>query len=539
MAASTIGGPRPTWTNDTGTAASPAADGTILNNARLQADVYDQVDELFAGAGAWATLTFGGLIAAEGFGTHTFSAGGTGANSLAVRNTTSGTGNSAQVLVGNNSSASLGALYALSSAYTTSGQYVAGTFLVEASGAAGLGISAANAAGVIDLWTAGVKRGTVTAAGLLTWHTAGINLFSASTSGGNVLNVRNTNTTGGAYGAVWVGNDTSASIGAVEAYAAATGTSDYVRANGVALLSAGAGGLAIGAVNAAGVISFHVGGNAEDHRMHASGGVSFGDTTDPGSTNIRVAGTATIIGGFTTTIYINDTANAQMTLGLTINQGANDNEALALKSSDVAHGVTTYAEADTYLQILKYHATAGGALIRGFTDTGSGPGVGVLGVSGDNITHDGTAEGSVVVTGATGTGTSYTDKVSDANVFIVRNNATNKMIVDGDGDVHLDGTSNNNVWDDHDDIQLIAGLRGAMTGGQRFARFIDRARPVLEESRVLSHGGFLSIKGAFGLTWDALRMEAMVSRALVEVLTPDQQERFATALVKQRELLSA
>src|SRR3990167_7980648 len=47
------------------------------------------------------------------------------------------------------------------------------------------------------------------------------------------------------------------------------------------------------------------------------------------------------------TCYINDEANANVTLGLTINQGANDDQILALKSSDVAHGVTAIAETDT------------------------------------------------------------------------------------------------------------------------------------------------------------------------------------------------
>lgn len=37
---------RATWTDDSGTPAAPAGDGTIINNARLQADVYDKIDGL-------------------------------------------------------------------------------------------------------------------------------------------------------------------------------------------------------------------------------------------------------------------------------------------------------------------------------------------------------------------------------------------------------------------------------------------------------------------------------------------------------------
>src|SRR5262245_15304999 len=103
MAATTI--TRATWTNDTGSAAAPNADGTILNNTRLQNDIYAKIDEMFAGAGSYATFTFGGKIAVEGFGNHLFSAGGSGTNSITVRNTTAGTGNSAFLSVGNDASA--------------------------------------------------------------------------------------------------------------------------------------------------------------------------------------------------------------------------------------------------------------------------------------------------------------------------------------------------------------------------------------------------------------------------------------------------
>jgi hypothetical protein len=60
MAASVIG--RATWTDDDGTGTT----GTILNNARLQADVYDKVDAMFAGTGSYTTFTFGGILSADG-----------------------------------------------------------------------------------------------------------------------------------------------------------------------------------------------------------------------------------------------------------------------------------------------------------------------------------------------------------------------------------------------------------------------------------------------------------------------------------------
>jgi hypothetical protein len=82
MAASTI--TRDTWTNDTGTAANPNADGTVINNAALQNNIYARVDELFSGAGSYVTLTLGGKLSVEG-GQITFPAtqnASTGANVL-------------------------------------------------------------------------------------------------------------------------------------------------------------------------------------------------------------------------------------------------------------------------------------------------------------------------------------------------------------------------------------------------------------------------------------------------------------------------
>ena len=66
--------------------------------------------------------------------------------------------------------------------------------------------------------------------------------------------------------------------------------------------------------------------------------------------------------------FIGDTANAKMAVGLTINQGANDNEILTLKSSDVGHPFTAYWEADTFAQFGKMDANAGGLAITGLRD---------------------------------------------------------------------------------------------------------------------------------------------------------------------------
>jgi hypothetical protein len=49
-------------------------------------------------------------------------------------------------------------------------------------------------------------------------------------------------------------------------------------------------------------------GGSERMRMHASGGVSIGDATDPGATNLRVAGTSALVGAVTSASFIPNSA---------------------------------------------------------------------------------------------------------------------------------------------------------------------------------------------------------------------------------------
>ena len=60
MAASTI--TRATWKDDDGTGTT----GTIINNARKNADIYDKIDEMFAGTGSYTTFEFGGGVKVDG-----------------------------------------------------------------------------------------------------------------------------------------------------------------------------------------------------------------------------------------------------------------------------------------------------------------------------------------------------------------------------------------------------------------------------------------------------------------------------------------
>jgi hypothetical protein len=164
-------------------------------------------------------------------------------------------------------------------------------------------------------------------------------------------------------------------------------------------------------------------------------------------------------------VCINDTANAGMTQGLTLNQGANDNEIFACKSSDVAHGLTDQAETDTYFSIQKAASATGGVIMKAIGDGSArtnfrmfcysqGPPDTANSTSGfgefrmDAYRHDGSNS-----TSAHG---------SDANLLTVHNAGNAKFIVKGDGDIYYDG-ADQGAYDSYNDAHLIRTMDTAMS----------------------------------------------------------------------------
>jgi hypothetical protein len=152
-------------TDDSGTPASPVGDGTILNNAFLQ-DIFDAIDEMFAGAGAYATFSLGGILSVAGFGTSVIQAGGTGANAFRVRNTTAGAGNYAQIeAMADGASKSL-IMGQVSSTFTSAGDIVQDGGFIRGSGPGGISLSASHASGALRFYSgSSVERMRIYASG--------------------------------------------------------------------------------------------------------------------------------------------------------------------------------------------------------------------------------------------------------------------------------------------------------------------------------------------------------------------------------------
>lgn len=138
--------------------------------------------------------------------------------------------------------------------------------------------------------------------------------------------------------------------------------------------------------------------------------------------------------------YLNDDANAGNTLGFTINQGANDDEILSFKSSDIAHGVTDNAETDTYGFFKKVNAAEGGLLAVGLSESTRGIDLYGIHVT-DDTTKSTAANAAAMIRGDLKSGTGAVTVGANANILAIRTGSTVRFIFDQEGDFHADSSS--------------------------------------------------------------------------------------------------
>jgi hypothetical protein len=146
-------------------------------------------------------------------------------------------------------------------------------------------------------------------------------------------------------------------------------------------------------------------------------------------------------------VFINETANTKMTLGLTINQGTYDNEILAFKASEVAHSYVSFAESDTYGTVDKVSAVAGGLRLTGLKDADStnAAALALVGYLMENVdtTKSTTGRALMEVTANQISGDAVANVVANGNIFAVRarvgGSTVSRWILDEDGDTWQSG----------------------------------------------------------------------------------------------------
>lgn len=209
-----------------------------------------------------------------------------------------------------------------------------------------------------------------------------------------------------------------------------------------------------------------------------------------------------------TKVFIGGVSNANMILGLTIDQGAADDEILAFKADEVASPFTDYAEATTYADFQKYSSGFGGLKLRGFTEGNQALSLEGFAFS-DNTTKDATAHAVVeLVARKTDGGTGAGVVGANANLVTILNDTNGcRFIFDEDGDFYYDGALNNfDEFDDavacHDVARYLYNVR--RPAKEQLTDFIKYNKADLVAMGVISDGDFVSTKGMTALILGAI-----------------------------------
>jgi len=182
-------------------------------------------------------------------------------------------------------------------------------------------------------------------------------------------------------------------------------------------------------------------------------------------------------------IFVNESLNANQSLGITINQGGHDNEILTFKSEgDIAHGVTATTETDTFGRFLKNAPNDGGLRMDGFADAGT-PAFVITGLSpSDDATRSTSAPGVVEISAIKKNGSNPDDRDANKNIVVFKNRNTTRFIWNSDGDFFAD--VNSHTFDHYNDAQLartfdLSQGRGVIQS--RFDNFINYNHEKLAE----------------------------------------------------------
>ncbi|MBT4126601.1 MAG: hypothetical protein HOJ22_08345 [Chloroflexi bacterium] len=213
-------------------------------------------------------------------------------------------------------------------------------------------------------------------------------------------------------------------------------------------------------------------------------------TTSDGGANATERMRIDRLGG----MYIGETVNANMSRGITINQGGFDNEVLDYKSSDIAHGVTAFAETDTFHLERKVVADSGG--LESISLTEDTYAVSAIGIVTNEVTTDtSTSLGAFIYSARLKSGTGATDMAAAANMFTWNNNGDTRLLLKGNGDVHIANTTLS-ALDDEDDIGLVRAFQKEASGGMGIA-MTKWDEQVVAEADDLKRVGVLSSEGDF------------------------------------------
>ena len=157
-------------------------------------------------------------------------------------------------------------------------------------------------------------------------------------------------------------------------------------------------------------------------------------------------------------VFVNETLNTIMDYGITVHGGSSTFEILAFKKDGIAHGITTFAETDTFGTFQVYSNIIGGVKFIGYSETVVG-----LELLGRGGTEDSTAAttsiAEVIISAQKKSGSAAGSIGNTANICVMRNSTITRFIFKGDGTAKADVVWN--TFAKHDDVELLAKVEGS------------------------------------------------------------------------------
>lgn len=332
---------------------------------------------------------------------------------------------------------------------------------------------------------------------------------------------------------------TTWSAGQVLTAAALNAEFDNILNNALSLVSPWTANMAAGGFRLTGLAT----GSAASPSWSFTGDASSG-IFQPGASRVTVStnSVARFEVGSGGAVFINSTSNSAMTFGLTMAQGTSVDEILSMKASNVAHGMTSVAETDTYGSFLRLHAT-GDLVVRGFDSVTTALQLQALHTT-DNVLKTSLGYGAIVMDGYKKSGTTIGALGANANLLSLTNAGTVKFIFNGDGSSYQAiGTAWTTMSDTEDDVALLTALCAGVSGPQdpvhrEFAHFMRDHRDTLERLDIVHFNDgpgddgepFLNTSKLLMLLTGAVRQTADRISKLEEHVGVPSRPRYALAL---------
>ena len=239
--------------------------------------------------------------------------------------------------------------------------------------------------------------------------------------------------------------------------------------------------------------------------------------------------------------------------GLCLNQGANDDAILTLKSSDVAHGMTSLEETDTWASVHKDNATAGGVRVRICSGQVKSLKFECF-ATGENTAEATSALSNFAVDARPKSGTSVQSHAGDDNIASFRTGDQAQFIIKGDGELFSNQTGTVSTFDEYDDAQLIRSYDLTRGGGNKvkgliaskFDKFVKYNRDDLKDARLIGKDengnatNFINLNGFIrlhnGAIWQQYEKHQKLANAMYELAKAAVGEDKANEILEQNDI---